>query len=85
MSLYSQCTVRRRRQTLVARFVTANATDFKFATHVPLCDRYSETELCRHMIPGLATRGRNGKTQKKCDSSLNNGRSSLKMLWQVRL
>ena len=51
---------------------------------MPLGDRYSEIKLCRHMMPGLATRGIMWK-HKKCDSFLNNDRSSMKFLWQVLL
>ena len=48
---------RHRQLTMVARFVTADATELKLATDVPLGDSYSETESRSDMIPGLATRG----------------------------
>ena len=50
--------------TRVARFVMANAIELKLHTHVPLGDRYSETEPRPHFISGLATRGQYVKTQK---------------------
>ena len=51
---------------MVARFVTAKATELTLGIHVPLHvgDSYSETYLRHHMIPGLATRGHDVKTQK---------------------
>ena len=49
---------------MVARFVTANATELKLATDVPLGDSYSDIESRSDLIPGLATRGRYVKTQK---------------------
>ena len=49
---------------IVARFVTANTTELKLATDVPLGDSYSETEARSDLISGLATRGRYVKTQK---------------------
>ena len=49
---------------MVARFVTANATELKLATDVPLGNSYSETEPQPDLISGLATRGRYVKTQK---------------------
>ena len=48
---------------MVARFVTAIATVTKFDTYVALGDLYFGTKSWRHMIPGLATRGRYVKTQ----------------------
>ena len=48
----------------MARFVTAEAIELKLSTHVPLGDRYSETESRPHIIPGLATRGRYVKIEK---------------------
>ena len=49
---------------MVARFVTANATELKLATDVPLGDSYSETLSRSVLIPGFATWGRYVKTQK---------------------
>ena len=49
---------------MVARFVTANATELKLGTQVPLGNSYFESESRSDLIPGLATRGRYVKTQK---------------------
>ena len=48
----------------MARFVTAGAIDLKLGTHVPLGNRNSETKFRLFLIPGLATRGPNVKTEK---------------------
>ena len=55
---------RHRQLTMVARFVTADATELKLATDVPLGDSYSDIESRSDLILGLATRGRYVKTQK---------------------
>ena len=52
-------------QYMVARFVTAIATLTKLGTYVAFGDLYSETKSLRHIISGLATRGRYFKKQKQ--------------------
>ena len=48
---------------MVERFVTAIATVTKLDTYVALGDLYFKTESWPHIISGLATKGRNVKTQ----------------------
>ena len=48
---------RHRQLKMMARFVTANATELKLGTQVSLGDSYSETESWSDLISGLATRG----------------------------
>ena len=70
---------------MVACYVTAIATVTELGTYVALGNLYIETESWHHMVPGLATRGRNLKIQRNAIAPLIMAVACWISLWQVLL